>query len=238
MDALKSNLGAISAGRVLDVGTGRGEFAFLLAANLGGFDEIIGIDRSERAVAAATSSNDDPRIRFEQMDAGHLIHPDGSFDTVCISNSMHHLPDPKPILDEMMRVLRPGGLLIINEMFCDNQAETQMTHVLFHHWSAAVQTLQGIYHAMTHTRQEILDIAAALNLEGMRDFEVADPGDLVPPDELKQVAEACDRLIESVKDRPEYERLKQEGELVKARLFEVGFASATQLFVLGTKPMK
>lgn len=234
----KGNLGIISAGRVLDVGTGRGEFVSLLAENLGGFVEMIGIDRSERAVAAAASSNADPRIRFEQMDAGHLTFSDGSFDTVCISNSLHHLPDPAPVLDEMMRVLRPGGLFVINEMFRDNQAETQMTHVLFHHWSAAVHTLQGVFHVMTHTRQEILGIAAALSLEDVRSFEVADPGDLVPPGELEQVATACDRLVESIKDRPEYERLKQEGERVKARLFEVGFASATQLFVLGTKPMK
>jgi SAM-dependent methyltransferase len=90
--------------------------------------------------------------------------PDASFDTVSIANSLHHLADLPQALAEMCRVLKPGGLFIISEMYCDGQSEAQQTHVELHHWWAAVDTAQGITHYETFPRQRIVEIAEGLGL--------------------------------------------------------------------------
>jgi SAM-dependent methyltransferase len=93
----KRVLGDISGGRVLDVATGTGGFVRFLLDGLRDHAEIVGIDtNAERAAAFSAAYGDTPDIRFEQMDAHHLGFLDHSFDTVCISNSLHHFADPDP----------------------------------------------------------------------------------------------------------------------------------------------
>jgi SAM-dependent methyltransferase len=148
----KAVLGHLSGGRVLDVATGTGGFVQFLLDGLRDYAEIVGIDAvGERAAAFSAALGDRADVRFEQMDAHHLVFPDGSFDTVSISNSLHHVADPAPVLAEMLRVLRPGGHLVVNEMYRDGQSETQTTHVLLHHWWAAVNRLRGEVHRETRT---------------------------------------------------------------------------------------
>ena len=60
-------LGTISGGKVLDVATGSGGFIHLLIEGLRDFDEIIGIDTTDRGAAAfAAAFTDRPNIHFEQ----------------------------------------------------------------------------------------------------------------------------------------------------------------------------
>ena len=100
----------------------------------------------ERAAAFTTTFGETPDIRFEQMDARHLAFPDDSFDTACVSNSLHHFANPGPVLAEMLRVVRRGGHLVVNEMYRDGQSETQATHILLHHWWASVNRIRGEMH--------------------------------------------------------------------------------------------
>ena len=130
----KAVLGHLSGGRVLDIATGAGGFVQFLLDGLRDHGEIVGIDaNAERGEPFAAAFDGRPDVRFEQMDAHRLAFADGSFDTVCVSNSLHHFADPAPVLAEMLRVLRPGGHLVVNEMYRDGQSETQATHVLLHH---------------------------------------------------------------------------------------------------------
>ena len=117
MKTPKDYLGHIPGGRVLDVATGSGGFIGFLLEGLQDPAEIVGIDTSERAAAAfGQAFKDTPAVRFESMDAGRMSFPDASFDTVCIANSLHHLPEPARVLSEMLRVLRPGGSFLIFDL--------------------------------------------------------------------------------------------------------------------------
>ena len=128
MITAKDILGEISGGRVLDVATGGGGFIHFLLDGLKDYAEIIGVDASERAAKAfAESFAGKANIRFEPMDAQHLDFADGWFDTVSVSNSLHHFEDAQAVLREMVRVLRPGGQLVLAEMYRDGQSETQMS---------------------------------------------------------------------------------------------------------------
>jgi len=223
----------ISVGRVLDVATGSGNFIHFLLEGLQAYTEIIGVDNNERAAATFTEVfKENPKVRFQMMDAQRLDFDDSSFDLVCISNSLHHL-DPIPVLHEMKRVLRPNGLLLISEMYRDGQTETQMTHVHLHHWWAAVDTVNGILHRETYTRQELLDLAYGLGLNDLRTFDLSDLSeDPKSPDLLAELEPIFERYIQRAEGHPE---LQARGEELKARVKDIGFHSATTLVVMGRK---
>lgn len=99
--------------RLLDVGCGLGEAALALAGDLGDHGEIVGIDASERMVAAARAAGRSAacRVRFEVGDAASLDAPVAAFDAVRSERTLQWLPDPAAAVAEMVRVLRPGGRL-------------------------------------------------------------------------------------------------------------------------------
>lgn len=225
-------LGDLSGGRVLDVATGAGDFVRFLLDGLRDHGEIVGVDvNPERGEAFAAAFGDRPDVRFEQMDAHRLAFPDSFFDTVCVSNSLHHVVDPAPVLTEMLRVLRPGGHLVVNEMYRDGQSETQITHVLLHHWWAAVGTLRGDVHRETYRRVEIVAIVEDLGLADLRLVDLVDPDeDPHDPEVVAELEAAIDRYVTLADGHP---GLQQRGEELRVRLRAVGVRNATQLVAIG-----
>jgi SAM-dependent methyltransferase len=99
------------SGKVLDVGCGTGVVASRLADN--GY-EVTGVDPSAGMLAHLTRR--DPRVTATQGSATDLPFEDRTFDlTMCVA-VMHHIADPAAVheaLGEMVRVTRPGGLVLV-----------------------------------------------------------------------------------------------------------------------------
>ena len=235
MVAPKDILGNLSGGRVLDVATGSGGFIHFLLEGLVDYTEIVGLDSSERAAAAfAEGFKDKPNIRFELGDAHQLSFEAASFDLVCISNSLHHFDDPLPVLYEMERVLRPGGHLLVAEMYRDGQAETQMTHVALHHWWAAVDTVNGVKHRETYARQALVEMVTGLGLTDLVLYDLSDTSDDPKnPAILAELNPVFDRYIQRAAGHP---ALQRRGEELRARVVDIGFHSASTLVAIGSKP--
>lgn len=233
MPTPKDILGQFPGGRILDVATGGGNFIHFLIEGLTDYAGIIGVDNSDRAAESFNATfGENPKVRFQTMDAHRLEFDDASFDLVCISNSLHHL-DPLPVLREMKRVLRPGGRLLVSEMYRDGQAETQMTHVLLHHWWAAVDTVNGIVHRETYTRRELLDLVAALGLTDLTTYDLSDlTEDPKSPDILAELDPVFNRYIQRAEGHPD---LQARGAELQKRVRDVGFHSATTLIALGRR---
>jgi ubiquinone/menaquinone biosynthesis C-methylase UbiE len=238
LDTAGSTIKILSSGRVLDVATGSGNFIKFLLENIKDYGEIIGMDTSEKAAAALTEAfRDKPNIRFIKMDAGHVDFPDASFDTVCVSNSLHHLVDLEPVLSEMKRVLHPGGNFVVDEMYRDHQTKTQMTHVLMHHWRAVVDTAMGIIHNKTYTRQQIVDIIGRLGLTELIFDDASDLNDDPKnSDTIKYLTDAVDKYLKRIVGLPEEPKLRERGLKLLQRVEEIGFHSATSLLVIGESP--
>jgi SAM-dependent methyltransferase len=109
--SLNEALDAIPAApaRVLDLGTGTGLAAFVLARRFPEA-EVVGVDVAERMIDTArrnTSPELAGRVRFEQADAARLPFDDGTFELVSLANMI-------PFFDELGRVTAPGGWLVFS----------------------------------------------------------------------------------------------------------------------------
>ena len=234
MSSLAQLLGPAHGGRVLDVATGRGGFVTSLLAALPDHDEIVGIDVVDHAADFAATFPDLPVVRFELADAAALPYADATFDLAAVANSLHHFVDPVPVLAEMLRVLRPGGRLVIAEMLRDGQRPEQMTHVKLHHWWAAVDTTEGVVHRETYRRQAIVQLVAGLGLDDLRiehlEEEGEDPHD---SDTLAELDGVIDRYLARAAGHPP---LVARGHALRRRLHRIGIRSATTLVAIGRKP--
>ena len=94
---------------VLEIATGPGLLARHVAPAA---RRMIATDYSDGMIAEAKKGPRPANLEFEVADAMSLPYADGSFDAVLIANALHIVPDPVKALNEIERVLRPGGLLI------------------------------------------------------------------------------------------------------------------------------
>jgi hypothetical protein len=103
---------------VLDVASGRGRTARLLATELGA--EVTGVELSAESVAAAHAEAEAAglggRVRFVQGDAGALPAPSRAFDVVICECALCLFPRKGTAAREMRRVLRPGGVVAIADV--------------------------------------------------------------------------------------------------------------------------
>ncbi|MGH9278791.1 MAG: class I SAM-dependent methyltransferase, partial [Acidimicrobiales bacterium] len=114
-------LGLKAGQRVLDVASGLGTTAFLLASEFGA--EVDGVDLGEQSVANANAKAADlgvtDSVRFHVGDAERLPFPDASFDAVVSECAFCTFPDKPTAAAEMARVLKPGGQVGITDVALD-----------------------------------------------------------------------------------------------------------------------
>lgn len=111
--------------RAVEVGCGVGVFSVeLLAA---GVDEVVVVDVSARALARTRDRvGHDPRLSVVHGDVRRYDPGDaGRFDVLVCVDALHHIGDPVDALDDMCRLVRPGGALIGNIWTADHFHEFQ-----------------------------------------------------------------------------------------------------------------
>lgn len=111
--ALRAYLSRPGDRRVLDIACGPGNYANDAARGLTGDGAYVGLDFSAAMLTRAARDNTGDRITFVRGDAHALPFASQSFDTVTCLAALYLIPDPLAALDEMTRVLAPGGELIV-----------------------------------------------------------------------------------------------------------------------------
>ena len=103
----------------LDVGCGVGHWGRLIGRTLPEACIITGVDRealwAEKATERAAAAGLSGRFKYQAGCAEELPFPDNSFDMVTCQTVLMHLREPEVALREMLRVLRPGGLVLVTE---------------------------------------------------------------------------------------------------------------------------
>jgi ubiquinone/menaquinone biosynthesis C-methylase UbiE len=114
-------LGATPGRRILEVGCGLGDDAASLARLVAPGGSVVAIDGSQTMITAARERHCDlVGLSFDVADAAQLPFDNASFDACRIDRVLQHIADPVPAVREMVRVLRPGGVLVAY----DNDWET------------------------------------------------------------------------------------------------------------------
>ncbi len=101
--------------RVLDCGVGSGSLSIALESVLKGPAEFHAIDTSAEMLVQAKTAMQHAGLTpcLQQADVMALPYEDRSFDVVMAAHVLEHLPEPQRALAEMVRVLKPGGMVFI-----------------------------------------------------------------------------------------------------------------------------
>ncbi len=98
---------------ILDVATGTGRLPQALLRHRQFHGRVIGADLSRNMLARAATKIDDPRVTLIWTPAEHLPFPDDTFDVVTCLEAIEFMIHREAVLRELMRVLRPDGLMLI-----------------------------------------------------------------------------------------------------------------------------
>jgi len=103
--------------QILDVGCGTGYLLGQLAARAPQAGALAGIDPAPAMIEVARSAATDGRVGFVVGTAEQLPWPDRTFDLVVSTTSFDHWADQRAGLAQCVRVLAPGGCLVLADLF-------------------------------------------------------------------------------------------------------------------------
>lgn len=106
---LLEHLNLQTSARVLDVGGGTGRIALELVPHAG---SVTILDLSPKMLREASRK---PGLNGVLAPSEKLPYPDGSFDAVLMVDALHHVINQKASLQELFRVVKPGGRLVVEE---------------------------------------------------------------------------------------------------------------------------
>lgn len=219
--------------KVLDVGTGTGDFIKVLKQVFPDAS-IEGVDPNSESLEQARKIY--PNYTFLEMVAENLQYEDESFDVASISMALHHLPKINRGLKELKRVVRYEGWLIINELFSDNLNPAQEVHKMYHHFRSRIDRLTGINHRETFRKDEILQMVKTAGISVQFHFEDTKEGDLIEDnDQLELRIDKMKQMLVKIENFPEYTEMKAQIEEFRAKAVEFGFQPATRLVIVGKK---
>ncbi|KMO72877.1 MAG: class I SAM-dependent methyltransferase [Mycolicibacterium rufum] len=107
--------GGLSGQQVLEVGCGRGIGAEVILDRLGARN-VIAFDLDESMVDSARKRLRGRQVQLSVGDVCDIAQPAAGVDTVVDFGIIHHVPDWQQAVAEIARVLRPGGLLLFEEV--------------------------------------------------------------------------------------------------------------------------
>jgi SAM-dependent methyltransferase len=144
--------------RWLEAACGPGIVSRAIAARVG---SVHGVDLTpamvEKAAAEAAAAGI-ANVEFSLGDATALAFAEASFDGAVTRFSLHHIPAPQRVLEEMARVVRPGGWIVVADHLTDADGDAAA-------WHEQIERLRDPSHWACQTRERLLGLGEAAGLE-------------------------------------------------------------------------
>lgn len=144
-------IGANGEGIILDVACGPGIVTAALAEKA---REVVALDLTPEMLSQARqrcSKAGMENVTFREGSATDLPFAESSFDGVVTRLSIHHFEEPRRALDEMFRVLRPDGTLVVADVVSSENAEESALQ-------NAIETLRDPSHVRMLAPSELLSL--------------------------------------------------------------------------------
>lgn len=148
--------------RLLDVGCGTGWYLHELEPLCA---HTAGIDVSEGMLTQARKRA--RRSELLRADAGHLPFADGGFDVVLSTRVMSHVAQVRPAIDEIVRVLAPGGVVVLSDIDANHD---------YTHTRLPVADGHVMAETFKHARGTVQAALAAVGLEHRRSVLILEDG--------------------------------------------------------------
>jgi ubiquinone/menaquinone biosynthesis C-methylase UbiE len=140
--------------RILDAACGNGRYSRFLLRRADADAQITAFDLSLRMLRRARRRLHSPRVSHVVADLTRLPYPDGYFDAIVCGWVLEHLPDPRPGLRSLSRVLQPGGKLLL--LATEDTFNGALTSKL--------------WHCRTYNRKELLRMCNEAGLHLVREL--------------------------------------------------------------------
>jgi ubiquinone/menaquinone biosynthesis C-methylase UbiE len=161
-------------GALVDLGCGSGRITLKIAARCPEL-KVVGVDASRAmlrfACGAAAEQKLDSRVFFLRGEAGQLGFPDCAFDFVLCNSVLHHLGSPQSVLEEMARIAKPGGTLLLRDLRRPSRLAFPF-HVRWHgrHYSGLMRKLFEDSVRAAYTPEELADLLRGCGMSRARVF--------------------------------------------------------------------
>lgn len=164
---------------ILDCGTGTALIPIELARRP--IDtRIVASDLSEEMLKVAGCNVDraglSACITLQREDGKAMSFADASFDAVISNSLIHHIPDPQPVFIEMVRVLRPGGILFIRDLLRPDSL-AQLDALVEQHTVGATDRQRALFQDSLHAALTLDEVGEMLNGLGLKGLKVEQSSD-------------------------------------------------------------
>jgi len=162
-------------GEVLDVGTGTARVPIALC-RADRKVRVLGVDLAgpmlELARRNVLKADLVDRVRLARGDAKALPFPDGRFEAVVSNTIVHHVPDPSPALAEMVRLVAPGGTLMIRDLVRPDGPE-ELAALVERHVGAEGPAARALFRDSLHAGLTVDEVRAIVRGLGLAEDGIA-----------------------------------------------------------------
>jgi ubiquinone/menaquinone biosynthesis C-methylase UbiE len=153
-----------ATGHLLDLGCGPAHMAITVCTENPDV-RVTGLDLAHHMLRVAQANVDKSscadRIKLVHGDAKDVGFDAGSFDAVYSNTILHHIPDPRPFLTEAARLVKPGGVLLIRDLYRPESQE-RIAELVTTYADGCDEYQRGLFGDSLHaafTPEELRDIA-------------------------------------------------------------------------------
>ena len=165
--------------KILDVGTGTA----LIPIELCQREKraiVLAIDAAqhmlERAAVNVAGAGLVGRIHLERVDAKGLPYDGNSFAAVISNSIVHHIPEPRGVVAEMVRVLAPGGTLFVRDLLRPADDST-VSHLVTTYAGNATQTQRALFEQSLRAALSLKEVRGLAQQLGLRPEDASQTSD-------------------------------------------------------------
>lgn len=231
MNTFEDYLKTRNGGDILDIACGGGNFTKRLITHFQDYNSVTGLDIKASVKDDFLKNIEGKNVTFIASPIADYLTQSHAFDTISISNALHHLENVQDMIAQFKNLLKKSGTVIINEMHSDNLTPAQESQRDLHSFMADLHRLSGEYHRGPFSTQEIHDMINNAGLRIDHTFHVKNDDKPVEtgPEAAKHFSQRIQSALENAYPQSPPADVIEKREQLKQRATEVGVGSPPQL---------